>query len=159
MVAAAVVIIAGAGIGATFAMKGSRAGGNTPTEQQGTKRPGRNATKQAARGPAAGAAGAATAATAPVDYDAELVDIRRLTDLRPGGGTPATARQALQRLDALPTNQLTKPQRVGAALARAEANVLLDKQSAACRAVQDVEGDSKRTKYERGVAAILRSCS
>jgi len=94
----------------------------------------------------------------PLDVDAELDAIGKLTDLQ--AGTPAMAAQALQRLDSLPSaSRMTADQKVLAALLRAEANVNRENSCAAYNAVKDVEGASKGTRYEKRVTYILSNAS
>ena len=139
---AAVVVLAVAG-GGYFAMKASAK--PAAAAQQGDT----NGTKvQQLNQP--------LAAAPQVDVDAELASIGKLTDIA-SGGTPASAAQALQRLDKLPAeSQMTSDQRVLAALERAEANVLRENSGAACTAVKDVQGLSKGTRYEKRVGNILK---
>jgi len=102
----------------------------------------------------------AAGTTAPaVDVDAELERISKLTD-QTIATTPAQAAEALQRLDALPAaSKLTADQKVLAALLRAEANVNRKNNCAALKAVQDVEGDSKGTKYESRVRFLIENAT
>lgn len=98
--------------------------------------------------------------TAVIDIDASLDSISKLSD--PKSATPASAAEALQRLDALPPrSRLTSDQYVLAALLRAEANVVRGNLGEACKNVSDVQGASKGTRYERRVETILSvaSCS
>jgi eukaryotic-like serine/threonine-protein kinase len=95
---------------------------------------------------------------APLDIDVALDSIAKLTDLRTG--TAAQAIDALRLLDSLPApSKLTVEQRVLAALLRAEANVNRDSSCRAYRAVQDVEGASRGTKYESRVQFVLKNAT
>jgi hypothetical protein len=91
---------------------------------------------------------------APLDLDAQMDSIGKLADV--ASGTPASAALAIQMLDRLPAkSQMTVDQWVRASLLRAEANIIRGNNCAALRSVQDVEGDSKGTRYERQVRRIL----
>ena len=108
-------------------------------------------------------AGQTSAATQPagtpvvpatLDLDAQMDSIGKLADV--SAGTPATAALAIQMLDRLPAkSQMTIDQWVRASLLRAEANIIRGNNCAALRSVQEVEGDSKGTRYERQVKRIL----
>jgi serine/threonine protein kinase len=97
-------------------------------------------------------------AATPPDYDTTLAHIGKLADI--ATATPATAAQALLKLDSLPASGLTRDQQVLASLLRAEANTVRDNKTAACDAVKNVEGLSKGTRYEQRVTFLLEnSCS
>ncbi|HEU4997200.1 MAG TPA: serine/threonine-protein kinase [Gemmatimonadaceae bacterium] len=94
-------------------------------------------------------------AATPLDLDATLDSIGKLSDLN--SATPATAAQALQRLDALPPrSMMTSDQWVLASLLRSEANITRGNTGEACKNVRDVQGASKGTKYENRVSSFLR---
>jgi serine/threonine protein kinase len=95
---------------------------------------------------------------APLDVDTELEQIGKLTDLT--SGTPAQAAEALLRLDKLPAaSGMTADQRVLAALLRAEANINRQNNCTALKAVQDVEGAARGTRYENRVSTILKNAT
>jgi hypothetical protein len=117
-----------------------------------------------------GAAGTTTAAVAPpvtpisnpaqpIDVDAELEKIAELTNLELDAAVGrAQAAEALRRLDDLPPAvRLTNEQRVQAALLRAEANIHRDSTCLARKAIQQVEGPSRGTKFEKRVDFLLQN--
>lgn len=69
----------------------------------------------------------------------------------------ATARRALAELDALASRAVTREQRAGIALGRAQALGLLSRDAEACRALHSVEGIAGDTRYGTKIQTLLQA--
>ena len=144
MIVVGVLAIALASGGAAFVLKSKNSSPNAAIPQGGAQ------TRQPVRAPPA--VDAATLAPA-------FAQIEPLTDLLKDANTQ-TATRATQMLDSIAPLARTNEDSVHVLLLRAEANVVLGKQTAACKILTDNEGRARKLNSRIGerVLALLKAC-